>query len=219
MNKLKFTAAAAALVMMCSCSSGETEKEGEKSLYQQGIAVISMMDEMVSSDDYGLLIAGSSEITEMADQIAEGDYSQPKAVYEIENAGTAVLSLLSSSSSAFNNMSEPLKEYTQMRLYNSIAMQVNSKYSATCVAASSAYSAGKVFVNSSISGNKIYIYLYEESYPVMVSFEPGEDNAVTASGMFIFDDEFKDSEEQDINELLENSSVLSTAKPKEIEMK
>ncbi len=219
MNKLKITAAATALVMMCSCSSGETEKKGEKSLYQQGIDVISMMDEMASSDDYSLLIAGSSEITEMADQIAEGDYSQPKAVYEIENAGTAVLSLLASSSSAFNNMSDPLKEYAQKRMYGAIATHINSKYGATCVAASSVYSAAKVFVNSSISGNKIYIYLYEESYPVMVSFDTGEDNAVTASGIFIFDDEFKNSEKQDIYELLENSQVLSTAKPKEIEMK
>ena len=53
------------------------------SLYEQGLEVVSLMEEMANCESYIQLFTGNTEINEIIQNIAEGDYSQPDAVYEV----------------------------------------------------------------------------------------------------------------------------------------
>ena len=56
--------------------------------------------------------------------------------------------------------------------------------------ASSVCTVGKTFVNENATEDVIYLYTYENALPVAVTFTIGEDQAVSASGVFVMYDGF-----------------------------
>ena len=58
------------------------------------------------------------------------------------------------------------------------------------LAAASVCTSGKTFVSDEISESVIYLYTFDDARPISVTFTCGEDNTVSASGMFMMNDEF-----------------------------
>lgn len=205
----------AALLLLCACGA-ENNTVSEKSLYEHGLDVISLMDEMVQSEDYGELMCSSSEIIEIGNEIAKGDYGEPTAVYRLEV--NALAGWYELGEKDLSELSDTLRECIEQRYFSSIASQVNSRYGVTELAASSIYTAAKTFVSNELSEVTTYIYTYAHSYPVMVTFTPGEDGSVRAFGTFILDEDFKADEEQDIDMLLEDTSYIWGGKAEKLEI-
>lgn len=214
--KRKFLAAvSAASLLLCACGA-ENNTVSEKTLYEHGLEVISLMDEMVQSEDYAKLMSSTSEIIEIGNEIAKGDYGEPTAVYRLEVNTFA--DWYEMSEKELSELSDTLRECIEQRYFSTIASQMNSRYGVTELAASSIYTAAKTFVSNDLSEFTTYIYTYAHSYPVMVTFTPGEDGAVRAFGTFILDEDLKADEEQDIDRLLEDTSYIWDGKAEKLEI-
>ena len=104
-------------------------------------------------------------------------------------------------------MSDTLKEYVTSRAQATVATQINAAGGASMIAASSVCTAGKTFVNKELKENTVYLYTFESGTPVMVSFLVGEDGAVSASGSFIFNEDFKTDTEEDMEQFFSEFGV------------
>lgn len=179
-----------ALIMVLSlsaCSSNKGNAE-TKSLYAQGLDVVQIMSEMTQTEEYVDLHTGNSEIKTVIQNISAGDYSSPKAVYavSITDDNLAAMAELNSLDSA----SEELKTFLMQRVLGSLMTQINGMSGVENLAASSVCTVGKTFVNENATEDVIYLYTYENALPVAVTFTIGEDQAVSASGVFVMYDGF-----------------------------
>lgn len=190
----------------CGNSVNDTQT---KSLYEQGLEVVQLMDEMTQSEDYIDLFTGNSEVKSVVQNISAGDYTAPKAVYAI--------SLTDESDEAMAELyqfcddgSEEFKSYLTDRIYGSLITQINGRGGTENLAAASACTAGKTFVNEDAAENVIYLYTYENAVPVAVTFIVGEDSAVSASGVFVMYDEFPCDSADEIKSFLDFFKVEVT---------
>lgn len=159
-----------------------------KSLYAQGMEIVQLMSEMTQTEEYVGIYTGDSEIKTIIQDISIGDYSSPKAVYaiSINDDNLAAMSELSN----LDNASEELNNFLLQRTLGSLIPQINGMSGATKLAASSICTVGKTFVNENATENVIYFYTYENAIPVAVTFTIGENQAVSASGVFVMYDGF-----------------------------
>ncbi len=158
----------------------------EKSLSDHGMDVISMMSDMVRNDGYSEIYGG--DISDLSETAKAGDYSVPKAVYEIAISDGYLSSAYESA--CFEGFSEPIENYMRSRMISGMSAQINAMAGADNVAAGSIFTAGKTFVSEEISEDTLYLYVFESGVPVMISFITGEDMSVSAGGTFIFNDDF-----------------------------
>lgn len=183
-----------ALIMILSLSAcgGNEEKATArvktKSLYAQGLEVIQLMLEMAQTEEYIDMLAGSTEIKSVVQDINTGDYSKPKAVYAISVTDDELAFLAEFDS--LDDISDDLKTLLMQKLHGSLMMRINGMSGALNLAAASVCTAGKTFVNKDVTEDVIYLYTYDDAVPVAVVFTVGEDHAVSASGMFVMFDGF-----------------------------
>lgn len=179
-----------ALIMVLSLSAFNSIKSNveTKSLYAQGLEVVQIMSEMTQTEEYVDIHTGNSEIKTVIQNISTGDYSSPKAVYAISitDDNLAAMAELNSLDSA----SEELKTFLMQRVLGSLMTQINGMSGVENLAASSVCTVGKTFVNENATEDVIYLYTYEDALPVAVTFTIGEDQAVSASGVFVMYDGF-----------------------------
>lgn len=173
------------ILSACGNNVGSTKT---KSLYEQGLEVVSLMSEMTQSEEYIDLFIGNSDLNSVIQNISTGDYTTPKAVYAISvtDENLAALAELF----GVENISEELESYLTDRIFATLMTQINSRSGVENLAAASACTAQKTFVNESADKNVIYLYTYDEAVPVAVTFIVGEDSSVSASGVFVMYDEF-----------------------------
>lgn len=179
-----------ALIMVFSlsaCSNNESNSE-TKSLYAQGLEVVQIMSEMTQTEEYVDIHTGNSGIKTVIQNISAGDYSSPKAVYAISvtDDNLAAMAELNNLDSA----SEKLKTFLMQRVLGSFMTQINGMSGVENLAAASVCTVGKTFVNENVTEDVIYLYTYENAIPVAVTFTIGEDQAVSASGVFVMYDGF-----------------------------
>ena len=168
----------------CGDSTGNTEK----SLYDQGLELVTLMNEMAESEEYLAAYSSSPDLAAVVHEIAQGDYSEPKAVFAI-SPGEEFYAIFMEMAS-MNNLSDTLKDAMADKAMTAILTQVNAMGGTSTLAATAACTAGKTFVCSDADSNVIYLYTYEDAYPVGISFVTGEGGAVSASGTFVAYDDF-----------------------------
>lgn len=177
-----------ALIMIFNLSAcGKKNDTETKSLYAQGLEIVQLMSEMTQIEEYVELYSGSNEIKTIIQNIGIGDFSSPKAVYAISIAEDDLAAMVGSNP---DNVSEELKNYIMQKSLASLMMQINGMSSVENLAASSVCTVGKTFVNGNVTEDVIYLYVYENAIPVAVTFTIGENQAVSASGIFIMYDGF-----------------------------
>ena len=169
------------LVLMLLVLSG-CGKTAEKSLYDRGLEVVDLMAQAVRSEEYISALSASDALTEKIQEIAEGDYETPAAVYEItfpESSAAEFLDL-----AAVEGLPASLSDVLNHRLMAAVTSQINAMAGVESLAVSSLCTIGKTFVSSETTKDTIYLYTYESGFPVSVTFTVGEDHTVSASGVF-----------------------------------
>jgi hypothetical protein len=190
---------------VCGCGRGNRPN---KTLYKQGLEVISLMEEMASSDTYLKLYSASSDIQDIVRTVGEGDFSEPKAVYKVAISEETLLALMEmTGSEETEGMSDTLKEYVQSRIKSTFVNQINARGGATTLAAAGICTGEKTFFNDELTESVIYLYTYESAVPVAISFVVGEDGTVSATGNFILYEDFNVDTEQDIKDSFEELSI------------
>lgn len=177
-------------IFLCACggATASGSNTSEKSLYEQGLGVISLMAEAASAEEYVGAYTGNPEILEIIQNVAAGDYTTPTAVYSLSVREEVLLSMLGLEN--LNGISAELKDNLLSRSFVSLITQINGYAGVNNLAASSVLTLGKSFVDISLTEDVIYIYAFENALPVAVTFTVGENGSVSAGGNFIMYEEF-----------------------------
>lgn len=186
----------------------QPEPSPVKSLYDQGQELVTLMGEMAGSSQYLRLYTENEEMLSLASEAGSGDLSEPKAVYRVripETALTGILELVGLT--GLSDLPKDLRESVKARAFSSIPTQLNALGGANVLAAASICTASKTFVSSETAEPVIYLYTYQNAVPAAVTFLPGEEGAVSATGIFILYDQFRADSPEDLNRLLGDLGV------------
>ena len=189
------------VIMILSVTACVTKKE-QFSLYEQGLEVVALMDEMVDSQSYVQMFTGNMQISEVIQSNTSGDYSEPLVVYEVVLQNDNFLGLLGNDETQ-ESMSDELKEIISKKINASVITQLNAYGGSENLAASTICTAGISFVNNEVKEDIIYIYVYENTAPIAVMFLQEGNDIVSANGTFMFGEEFINLTEESISELFE----------------
>lgn len=198
------------LAMMLTCVGCGTQKTAEKSLREQGMDIIKVMEEMVKSEDYGSLMSGSADLEEIRLQLAAGDYTSPAAVYEISVPTIWSILALAGESEDSYDFSDTLKKQLDIKSASALTGQLNAMKGTVALAGTSLYTAGKTFVSDELTENTIYLYTFQNGYPIAVVFTAGEDHAVTAQGTFILWEDIDGESMEFLQNLLKEFGISDT---------
>ena len=176
------------LLSLCACGETASTKREEKSLYEHGLDVITVMSEMTQLESYVETYTGNGEIKEIVKSIGEGNYTTPKSVYAITASAEQIAAYAGVDS--LSDASDALQKTMENKFIVALISQVNGMAGAMNLAAASVCTSGKTFVSDEISESVIYLYTFEDARPISVTFTCGEDHTVSASGMFMMYDEF-----------------------------
>lgn len=189
----------AALLLLSSCSKAAASPASE--LYHQGLALVSEMNEAIQSEAWVSLFTGDPAVREILSNAGQGDFSQPKAVYEIQFSDQAVTSLTGQTD--LSGFSESLQKRIHAAIQSAAASQINALDGAETLAAASICTVSDTFVCDGLTENILYLYTYENTVPVMVSFVVGQDSAVLATGVPILSDSFSPDSPENVQLFLE----------------
>ena len=195
-------------LLACFLSGCAVRGGSSRSLYAHGLDVIGLMEEMVKNSSYGEMFGmASGEVETLRVELAAGDYTTPQAVYEITVPDTGKLLALLGENNPLDSFSDSLRTFLNSRAASSLANQLNARQGSAALATASVYMASKTFVSSSLEHNTLYLYTFREGYSVMVSFVAGEDQAVTATGVFLMAEDFSSSSVEQLEELLKGIGI------------
>ena len=106
-------AALVAVTLISGCTSAEGA-----SLYDRGLRLVEKMDAMAESESYWNMMTSSQETSEIIKEIGAGDYSSPRAVYEVrvsKETRELLVDFLGGESS-FSQLPEEIREELDRRL-------------------------------------------------------------------------------------------------------
>lgn len=197
------------VLTLVACGNGAREeakqdKTPQKTLYENGMDVINLMVEATRNENYVYIYTASEEIQEILQEIGKGDFEEPDRVFAITGNAEVFANLLELNE--IEGMSKNLESHLNNRMFSALVNQMNARAGVDYLAAASVCTMGKTFVDESLDNNVIYMYVYKDATPVAVTFIPGEDGAVSASGCFIMSDDFLEEIDNmdDMEELLED---------------
>ena len=193
----------AALLFFGACNSKTTSSPASE-LYHQGLALVSEMNEAVQNEAWVSLFTGDPAVREILSNAGQGDFSQPKAVYEIQFSDQAVTSLTGQAD--LTGFPESLQKRIYAAIQSAAANQINAMDGAETLAAASicTVSDTDTFVCDGLTENTLYLYTYENAAPVMVSFVVGQDSAVLATSVPILSDSFSPDSPENVQLFLED---------------
>lgn len=189
------------ILVLGACSNNTGENNSDKSIYEQGLTLIPFMEEMAESESYLTLHSGGLDLQEVVSRVSNGDYTEPKAVYQIKFSDNVI------EDENINRLSNTLKEFVTSKLQLTVTTQINAAGGQNMMVAGTICTAEKFFVNNNLTEDITYLYTYEDAVPVMVTFIVGEDGAVLASGRFIFYEDFKTDTAESIEQFFTEIGV------------
>lgn len=199
------TTALLSILVLSACGNNKINTE-TKSLYAQGLEVVQLMTEITKSEYINTV--ATDDIKSAIQELADGDYSTPKAVYSIQASDTELEKL--AEMNGFDNISNNLKSFLLPKTYSCLISQINGKGGIEDIAVAGICTAGKTFVNENADEKSIYLYTYDNTAPIAVTFIKGDDNSVSANGTFIMYDEFTCNSADEIKDFFDYITVEVT---------
>lgn len=192
---------------LAACGVAQEATES-KSLYAHGLDVIGMLSEMTSSESLIGIYTANSEIKDIILALGDHSYETPDAVYAITIPEETLMGMAELSN--LGNASDELKSFLTQRVMSSLMSQINAMSGVENLAASSVCTVSKTFVSENATENVIYIYVFDGTAPVAVTFMLGEDHMVSATGTFIFYDGFTCGSAEEIQRVFSDIEVNVT---------
>ena len=192
---------------LAACGAVKEVQESQ-SLYAHGLDVVSMLSEMTRSERFIGIYTANSEIKDIILALGGHSYETPDAVYAITVPEETLKGMAELSN--LEEASEELRNYFTQRVMASLMSQINAMSGVENLAASSVCTVGKTFVSENATENVIYIYVYEDTVPVAVTFTLGEDHTVSATGTFVLYDGFNCGSAEEIQTVFSDITVNVT---------
>ena len=181
------------MTLLASCNGTS------KSLAECGEDVISLMAEMLESEEYKSLYNLPSEYDDQVNMLREGDYSKSIAVYELLISEEELLD----NTIDKDGLSKELYEYICSSAYVSFASRINQTSGVDAMAVSAVFTAQKIYANKDIDTNRVYLFVFEDGCPIAVTFVVDGKDLLRAVGHFIMNDKFIAENENSIKESCE----------------
>lgn len=173
-------------LILNSDKGGKDNASDRMSLYDRGLDMISSMNALAGDDNYRKMIGMPQEVESIINDILAMDYSEPKQVYKVTNLDDIMNLTMYMSGVDENTFEGETKDYVKRKFAGTICNVIMGKSSgAMALAASSCFARQDIFVDSTVTEGTLYIYVYENAYPVFVSFMPGEDGAVLSNCSYL----------------------------------
>lgn len=192
----------------CSFSKDEGEetkssrKDAESVLYDKGLELAEVMNEMASNADFRKVMF-SSVLDDTIAALANDGYENCSAVYQISISDTQLREYVELLGFETDGPSDRLLEQLYGAAYSNITASLITKDGGSmALAAASSLSASSVFVCKKLKEPTMYVYVYENHYPLTVCFYPGEDGAVSAKASYFLVEELKEAEEAEFADAL-----------------
>ena len=193
------------VILILSLTACGSKKE-QLSLYEQGLEAVALMDEMADSQSYVQMFTGNTKISELIQSNTKGDYSKPQAVYEVVLQKDNYQGLIGNEDTQ-TTMSDELERIMEKKVNASLTTQINAYSGSENLAASTICTVGISFVNNEVKEDVIYIYVYENTAPVAITFLQEGNDIVSANGTFMFGEELMNLTEESILQLFEGTYV------------
>lgn len=216
-NVRRFMAADLAVLFLGGCGKnpaapgdGQTGGKEKVSLYDRGLELINKMDRMAESGEYAEMMTSSQEVLEVVREIGAGDYSQPKAVYQVKMSKEVMENLFDLYGGQMDSLPEELKEELKHRIASSVPTMVSAVEGSDVLAAISLMAADDYFIDSSMTEDAIYFYMYEGKCCGAVVFSARDEGIVTASGRMIVSEALSQAAgQEEVKEwLVQNAGLL-----------
>lgn len=165
--------------------------------------VVSLMQEMVSSEKYASEFSHLGQKEELLNTIKDTDFLSPSAIYEL----TIPKEELNYDNWEIEEEYTALNSYMDNSFYKSFASLINEKCGVDAVSFAAVFSPVKTFVCDEITKTTTYLYTYEGSCPIVVTFVPGESGSVSVSANFIVNEEFFTSDIEKIISLCKENGI------------
>jgi len=195
MRKALLLALALALAIISGCYKEDTEEA-----YAHGLDLIELMDEIAESEICKEVFSADEKSMDLIKQAGAGDYTSPVAIYEIKLSSRTLEAL--TSYRADGSLSTNLQNYLNDKATLAVANYINAGGGTSAIAAASLCSVQTSFYCEDVTSDTIYLYLFENGFPVIVSFITCEKSAVYASGSFIMNSGFDASSESALSQYL-----------------
>lgn len=178
-------------------------------LYEHGLDVVAVMNEMINSDSFLQLYTMGTDIHNVVADIRTGDYSSPAAIYELKVSKEELVALYTSEMDPdfMKGFSEELTAEVDKKMNGAVVSIINGMAGMEELAASSICTAEKLFVYEELKDNTLYLYMYENALPVVVSFVVGDHGAAEAVGSFLMLEDFKNADHEFIENYFGNFSI------------
>lgn len=173
------------IFLLYSLSACSTKSANNLSLTDKGLSLIGEVDRLAECEEYISFYSASDEIAGVIKDIAENDYTEPKAVFIIPHLDEIVLN------SMFSEIKLPaeVKVMVKSRFALALPSQINAMNGTITVAATSILNHSDSFIYEGLKATTTYLYTYDAANSFMVTFIPSDENIVNAYVTVIFNEE------------------------------
>lgn len=189
------------IVLFSACGNKDNNVlNNNSSFYDKGQEMILTMHELVCDEGYIEAMGAMDDLRGIIDTIGGMDYSSPAHVYRVSNMDEVLPNVMLMSEVYVGDMSESVEMVMQKKLVGSIATRITAMYTGTfAVAVQSMFVVDTSFVNTLAKDMELYIYTYDDAYPVIASFIPEGDGAVSARVSYVIVDDLIGADNETIS--------------------
>ena len=183
------------IMINCSlCFAKDKNTESDNLLYQHGLSMISVMDEMAANKTWISAFSKTDVFQNIISDMSKIEHEKVKSVYKItEDINYYLIEPIE-----VKKLSEELRIYLLNILQNSVITDINAFGGADNLFASSICSYEKTFISRETKESVIFLYTFEKAVPVIISFVVGDNNTVSATASFILTKDFDIDNIQDV---------------------
>lgn len=183
------------------CNAEAKVNGKDKSIYAEGLAIVSVMEEMVQNETWFDVFSHNKDLKKIISDEGRIGKKKLKAVYKIKINDELNSYLIEPINE--KRLSPDLSKYFQNIIQTCIATNINTMGGADTIAASGICTYSKTFVNNDIKENTSYLYTFEKGAPILIAFIVGYDNTVSAHASYIFYDGFSEKNIKEMEAVLE----------------
>ena len=129
-------------------------------LYDQGLELAGMLEEILSSGEYMLMMSGSQEINDVIMPYMRSDLSEPESVYMITPSEDMIPILMGMEEVDLDSFSAPLREFLEHRVLSSLPTMLNSQGGSSVLAAASICNVSNVWAGETLDEDCYLLYFY-----------------------------------------------------------
>ncbi len=181
----KFITVLFVLSMAVSLTACNTETTSYTFLADKGLNLITEVEKLAQCKEYITLFSSSEEIASILENIAENDYSEPNAIFVIEDLDTMMFKSMLPESQLPTDILAMVKG----RFAGALPAQINAMNGAMNLAATSILNHSGSFIYKGLTDAITNLYTYDNGYGFMVTFTPADENIVNASASIVINDE------------------------------